>query len=162
MRKIFLCYRREDTGGYAGRLYDRLAAHFGAEHIFMDVDAIEPGEDFAKVIQAKVASSDVLLILIGKTWLTAQADNGRRRLDDPSDFVRLEIATGLARGVPLLPILVAGAAMPRLSDLPGDLSQVALRQAVEIRDAGFHRQVTEMLPVHCCPANLLALAGKTF
>jgi hypothetical protein len=145
MATIFLSYRREDTGGHAGRLYDRLATHFGAKHIFMDVDTIEPGQDFAKVIQEKVASSDVLLIVIGKNWLTAKADNGRRRLDDPSDFVRLEITTALDRGIMLLPVLVAGATMPRSDDLPEPLSQIAQRHAWEIRDTGFHRYVDQLL-----------------
>src|SRR6266849_6093060 len=89
---IFVCYRREDASGHAGRLFDRLNAHFGDEQIFMDIDHIEPGENFVQLIRKNVGSCEILLALIGQSWLTSQ-DEGGRRLDSPKDFVRLEIAS---------------------------------------------------------------------
>jgi hypothetical protein len=97
MSTIFISYRREDTAGYAISLHDRLAARFGAEHIFMDIDNIELGEDFVDVINEKISACDVLLVLIGRNWLTSQDESGRRRLDSPDDFVRLEVAAALER-----------------------------------------------------------------
>ena len=98
--------------GYAGRLYDRLAAHFGADHVFMDVQGIEPGVDFVDAIERALGSCEIMIVLIGKDWLTADSA-GRRRLDDPNDFVRVETATALARGIRVVPVLVEGAEMPR-------------------------------------------------
>src|SRR6266568_2992152 len=89
--RIFISYRREETAYPAGWLFDRLVAHFGKGQIFKDIDAIKPGDNFAEVIRSAVASCDVLLVLIGDRWLTIAGDDGRRRLDDPEDFVRLEI-----------------------------------------------------------------------
>src|SRR5438067_10074126 len=97
MKGIFISYRREDTAGYAGRLYDGLAAHFGSDRVFMDVQGIEPGVDFVEAIERALSSCEILIVLIGKDWLAADSA-GRRRLDDPADFVRLETASALARG----------------------------------------------------------------
>lgn len=108
MARIFLSYRREDSGGWAGRLYDRLSQHFGDEHVFMDVDTIELGLDLVEVIQQAVRSCDVLLALIGRQWLTVADAMGRPRLANPKDFVRLEIATALARNIRVIPVLVSG------------------------------------------------------
>src|SRR5205085_8407252 len=109
--KIFISYRRDDSAGHAGRLFDRLNEHFGHERLFMDVDHIEPGEDFVQVIEAAVASSAVLLAIIGRHWLTT-GDATARRLDNPNDFIRLEIATALARNIRVIPVLVQDASMP--------------------------------------------------
>src|SRR5437773_2664408 len=99
MLSIFISYRHEDSIAYAGRLYDRLIAHFGAEQVFMDIDTIEPGADFVEVIERTVGSCDVLLVIIGKRWLSATDEGGQPRLDSPEDFVRLEIATALERKI---------------------------------------------------------------
>jgi hypothetical protein len=112
MSRIFISYRRDDSAGYAGRLYDRLAAHFEPENVFMDIDAIEPGLDFVEVIEQAVGSCDVLIALIGKQWLAIKDGQGRRRLENPEDFVRLEIKTALDRNIRVIPALVGGAAMP--------------------------------------------------
>ena len=88
MAQVFISYRRQETSHLAGRLYDRLAERFGEDRVFMDVDSIEPGLDFSDAIQQAVGSSDVLLALIGRNWLTATDEAGRRRLDDPDDLVR--------------------------------------------------------------------------
>src|SRR5207247_2365741 len=105
-------YRREDASGHAGRLYDVLAAAFGADQVFIDVDTIEPGVDFVERIETSVASVDALVAVIGRDWLTAADAEGRRRLDNPEDFVRLEIASALSRNIRVIPVLVEGARMP--------------------------------------------------
>ena len=132
---IFISYRREDAAGYAGRLYDRLAAHFGDDHVFMDVEGIEAGADFVDAIERAVGACEILIVIIGNDWLAKDKD-GKRRLDDPSDFVRLETAAALKRGIRVVPVLVEGAAIPRADELPADLAKLARRQAVELN----HRQ----------------------
>ena len=131
MKGIFISYRREDSAGYAGRLYDRLAAHFGADRVFMDVEGIEPGVDFVDAIESAVASCEVLIVIIGNEWLAADAA-GKRRLDDPKDFVRIETAAALARGIRVVPVLVEDAAMPGADQLPANLAPLARRQALEL------------------------------
>jgi hypothetical protein len=95
MSGVFISYRREDSSGYAGRLFDILSLHFGRENTFMDLDAIRGGDNFAAVIEEKVSRCDVLLAVIGERWLTSTGENGIRRLDMAGDFVCLEIAKGL-------------------------------------------------------------------
>lgn len=129
---IFISYRREDSAGYAGRLYDRLAAHFGAERVFMDVEGIAPGTDFVDAIERAVTSCKVLIVLIGKEWTAIQDNSGRRRLDDPNDFIRLETSTALKRDIRVVPVLVEGALMPRADELPDELSGLSRRQAIEV------------------------------
>src|SRR5712672_363266 len=98
--KVFISYRREDSAGYAGRVHDRLAREFGRDLLFMDVDGIPLGRNFAKVLQEEVAKCSVLLAVIGREWLDARAEDGLRRLDSPNDFVRVEIAAALQRDIP--------------------------------------------------------------
>jgi TIR domain len=93
--KIFLSYRRDDSAGPAALLYDRLAAHFGHEQVFKDIDSLSPGANFPREIAIAVGSCDVLLAVIGKRWLMITNQHGVRRLDDPGDFVRLEIEAAL-------------------------------------------------------------------
>ena len=131
MHGIFISYRREDAAGYAGRLYDRLAAHFGAERVFMDVEEIEPGADFVDAIARAVGSCEVLIVIIGNEWLAVDSA-GHRRLDDPADFVRIETATALIRGIRVVPVLVDGAVVPRADQLPVQLVPLTRRQAVEL------------------------------
>jgi hypothetical protein len=131
MKGIFISYRREDAAGYAGRLYDRLAAHFGTDRVFMDVEGIEPGVDFVEALERAVGSCEVLIVIIGKDWL-AVGSAGKRRLDDPADFVRIETAAALARNIRVVPVLVDDAEMPRADQLPKDLASLARRQAVEL------------------------------
>ena len=148
MPGVFISYRREDSGGYTGRLFDILSAEIGRENTYMDLDTIEGGDDFASVINQKIGVADVLVAVIGDRWLTVQGADGKRRLDNPRDFVRLEIAEALQRGIRVIPVLVAGAAVPRAADLPVDLRPLCQRQAVEIRDSHFHqdaRQLTDIL-----------------
>jgi hypothetical protein len=135
MRAIFISYRREDAEGQAGRLFDDLVGLFGNDSVFMDVAGIEPGRDFRRAIDQQVASCGVLLALIGKDWLEVKNESGQRRLDDPMDFVRLETASALKRDIPVIPVLVRGADMPRPEDLPADLKDLAFRNAVELTHA---------------------------
>jgi hypothetical protein len=112
MPRLFLSYRREDTGGYAGRLGDGLSARFGRSQIFRDIDAIPPGVNFVKGTDDAIAACDYVLLLIGDNWLSAATKAGDRRLDDPDDFVRREIEAAIKGDVPIIPILVEGARMP--------------------------------------------------
>jgi formylglycine-generating enzyme required for sulfatase activity len=141
---IFICYRREDTGGHAGRLSDHLIAHFGDEQIFMDLDQIEPGEDFVQVIEEAVGACDILLALIGRNWLASHDETGRR-LDNPNDFVRLELGAALARGVSVIPVLVQGAQMPRPPDLSEDIRPLTRRQAFELSDRRWRHDVDQLV-----------------
>jgi len=134
---VFISYRRDDTAWPAARLYDLLAARLGRDRVFKDVDDIEPGQDFVARLNAAVADCDAVLVLIGRHWVTITDDSGRRRLDDPRDFVRLEVASALAGGKLVVPILVDGAEMPRAESLPPDLAPLTRRQAVEISPVNF-------------------------
>jgi hypothetical protein len=135
--RIFISYRRQETAWPAGRLYDVLVEHFPAEQVFKDVDSIEPGEDFVERITAAVSSCDVLLTLIGPDWLTITDEEGRRRLDNPGDYVRIEIETALKREIRVIPILVDPARMPHANQLPATLAPLARRNAVEINPLSF-------------------------
>src|SRR5215469_5649935 len=129
--RIFMSYRREDTAYSAAWLYDRLVRHFSGNQVFKDVDSIDLGDDFAEVITTAVESSEVLLALIGNRWLTATGRDGRRRLDDPNDFVRVEIEAALIRDVRVIPVLVEGARMPRADELPASLAKLPFGHALE-------------------------------
>src|SRR6476620_6767901 len=130
MGGIFISYRREDSELYAGRLRDALRSHFGANQVFRDRDSIAPGERFPRRVEWELSSCDVLLALIGPTWLTVKGGAGRRRLDNPNDLVRVEIATVLARGdeVLIIPVLIGSTSMPAADDLPKPLAALAERQ----------------------------------
>ncbi len=136
MPQIFLNYRRTDTAGHAGRLYDRLAERFGHDGIFMDIDAVQPGEDFVARIEDVVANSDLVVALIGREWLWVGRGFLRRgRLQGPSDFVRIELQVAFERGLHVIPVLVEGATMPTPAQLPGAIGALARRQAFELSDA---------------------------
>ena len=135
--KIFINYRRDDSIGMAGRLHDRLAQTFGRDKLFMDVDHIPVGVDFVAHLNSQLAGCDVILVVIGPNWLDAKDESGGRRLDNPDDFVAIEIAAALARDIQVIPVLVDGARMPKASELPDSLKPLARRQAVEVRHAHF-------------------------
>jgi len=145
MDGIFISYRRDDSAGYAGRLYDRLAGHFGAQRVFMDVEGIEPGVDFVTAIEEAVSSCRVLIVIIGDEWTQAKDAAGRRRLDDPNDFIRLETGTALQRGIRVVPVLVEGASMPHIDDLPDDLKSLTRRQAIEISHKQWESSTGELI-----------------
>ncbi len=146
MGGIFISYRREDSGPYAGRLRDTLSRHFGADQVFRDIDTIQPGERFPHVIEQEVSRCDALLAVIGPNWLTIGDTTGRRRLGNPNDYVRQEIAIALARpDVRVVPVLVGNATMPGAADLPGDLAALAECNAVRITDEGWEDQSARLI-----------------
>jgi diadenosine tetraphosphatase ApaH/serine/threonine PP2A family protein phosphatase len=144
MPSIFLSYRRTDAPGHAGRLYDRLVERFGAGNVFRDLDTLEPGADFVEMIEESVAKCDALVAVIGKDWL-ASAPDGKRRIDDPHDWVRLEIANALTRRIRVVPVLVHGGRMPVPEELPEDLRPLARRHAIALTEPAWPAQVTQLL-----------------
>ncbi len=145
MPSVFICYRREDSGAHAGRIYDHLAAHFAAHRVFMDIDTVDLGDDFVRAVEDRVSSCDALIAIIGDQWVNSTDSDGKRRLDDPNDFVRLEIATALRRGVRVIPVLVDGAAMPSAVDLPDNVAALVRRNALELNHVGFRHQIGRLI-----------------
>ena len=127
MPSIFLSYRRSDSSDITGRIYDRLSGHFGPEILFRDVQSIPLGIDFRTHIEKELSGCRVLVAVIGPTWLTVKDAKGNRRLHQPGDWVRLEIATALERDIPVIPLLVRDAALPKVGDLPECLQPLAYR-----------------------------------
>lgn len=170
MVRIFINYRRQDSEGYVGRLYDRLSAHFDPNDIFMDVTSISPGQDFAKAIEEAVSNCDVLLAIIGPQWLTMTDDAGERRLDAWNDFVRIEIETALKQEKLVIPVLVGRARMPAPADLPESILMLARRNSLELSHQNFARDVEQLVksiktarPANASfkkPANRTTLAEK--
>ena len=144
MAEIFLSYRRQDSQSATGRLADDLAAHFGDERVFRDHE-ITAGDDFVAAIRRSVESSTVVLVVVGPRWLAATDAGGRRRLDDPGDFVRLEIELALATRVAVVPVLVDGATMPEASALPPSIAAFARCQAVELSDKRWRFDVDTLI-----------------
>lgn len=147
MAKIFLSYRRDDSAGYTGRIFDHLSARFGSGRVFMDVDGIDAGENFPKVIEASIASCDTVVAVIGKRWDGVDDTHGFRRIDDPADYVRRELAVAMQMGVDLVPVLVGGAELPGKRDLPEDLGDMTLRNALEIDDRAFLAGMDRLIAV---------------
>jgi TIR domain len=143
--RIFISYRRRDARDLAGRISDSLITHFGEDDIFMDIDAIEPGLDFASEITKAVASCDILLAVIGPRWLTITDSAGRRRLDNPADFVRLEIETALQGETRVIPVLDDDATLPRKDELPDSLTGLVERQAIQIRFDRYHDDIGRLI-----------------
>jgi uncharacterized RDD family membrane protein YckC len=142
---IFISYRREETAGQAGRLYDRLSGRFGPGRVFMDVDSIAIGVDFTTAITEAVSGCDILLALIGREWLSITDAGGRRRIDDPDDFVRVEIEAALQRDIRVVPVLVEGAVLPQAADLPPSLRLLVRRQALMLSHVGFGSEVSRLI-----------------
>lgn len=142
--RIFISYRRENSAGHTGRIYDRLAREFGESALFMDVDSIPLGSDFVKVLQREVSSCDVLLAIIDRYWVDAQDKYGRRRLDDSNDFVRVEISAALERDIPVIPVLVDGAAIPDRDSLPEDLKDLSRRNGLQVSHESFHADIEKL------------------
>jgi hypothetical protein len=145
MGSVFISYRRDDSAGYAGRLYDALSARFGRKFVFIDIDSIQAGEDFVEVVEKRIVSCSVVIVLIGKAWLSATDDRGVRRLDQPNDFVRLEVASALRQNKEVIPVLVGGARMPLPDDLPQPLAPLAHRNAVEVFDQLFRESTLHLI-----------------
>jgi formylglycine-generating enzyme required for sulfatase activity len=149
--KIFISYRRTDALHPAGRIRDRILGAYGDAEVFMDIDSIPLGQNFITVLQNKVAECDVLIAVIGASWLTVQDQAGQRRLDNSNDVVRVEVATALKRGIPVIPVLLDGTSYPTLTQLPDDLRELALRHGLEIHgtsfDAGMAKLISELEPI---------------
>lgn len=143
--RVFISYRRQDAPAHAGRLYDRLAEQFGADKVFMDVDAIRPGAVFTTSIEQALNGCDVFLAVIGRSWLTIADQDGTRRLHQPDDYVRRELEAALGRDIPVVPLLVEDAAMPVAIDLPASIAGLALRQAFELSDRRWGADVELLL-----------------
>jgi hypothetical protein len=132
--RVFISYRRDDAAGYAGRLEEALERRFGSGSVFRDVLDIPPGADFADAIRARLAAAQAVVVLIGPRWAGGD-EPGARRIDDPEDFVRLEVALALDSGVPVLPVLLPGATLPAEAALPLPLQPLLRRQALGLSDA---------------------------
>ena len=145
MGKIFISYRRDDTAGYTGRIYDRLVQKYGKNSLFMDVDTIPPGVNFKRYIDGYVASTSIMLVMIGKLWANISDSHGNRRLNNPQDFVRIEIASALERGIPVIPVLVRGAQMPNPNELPSDLKDLIWQNAIAVDDRNFHHDMDDLI-----------------
>jgi TIR domain-containing protein len=145
MPAIFISYRRDDSAGYAGRVYDRLCAHFGSQQVFMDVDGIKLGDDFVRVLAETEKRCSALLVVIGRSWLTIASATGTARLFDPQDFVRREIAAAFEANIQLCPVLVGGAGMPPAEQLPEALAPLARVQAMVLHDTSFQRDVDQLI-----------------
>jgi hypothetical protein len=143
--KVFISYRRDDSAGYAGRIRDRLLPEVGRDRLFVDVAGIRLGADFAKVLGDKVAACDMLLALIGPRWIDARDKDANRRVDSTDDFVRIEIATALQRAIPVIPILLGGAPIPRAQELPTDLEGLVRCNGLDVRDASFDNDMDRLI-----------------
>jgi hypothetical protein len=140
-RAIFISYRRDDSEGEAGRLYDDLVRTYGDSSVFMDVAGIDPGSDFRKAIDDNVATCGVFLAVIGPHWATIANEAGKRRLDDANDFVRLEVASALAKNIAVIPVLVHEARMPGPDQMPDAIKDLAYRNSVELTHARWNSDV---------------------
>jgi hypothetical protein len=143
--RAFVSYRRGDTAAYAGRLHDTLVERLDPANVFMDVDAIDLGSDFRTAIDGAISSADVVIVLIGRSWLTATDADGQRRLDDPDDVLRLELEAALAHDRVVIPVCVQGAEIPLAEDLPATLVPLATRQGIELRDGAWRDDVERLL-----------------
>ena len=147
MSSIFISYRRTGTSGYCGLLQDGLRDHFGRDRVFRDIDSIRPGSDFADVVENAVSEAGVVLALIGSNWLDARNEAGGRRLDEPDDFVRLEIESALKHRIVVVPVLVEGARMPSPGELPPSISRLGRSQAIALSDERWEYDVGRLVAV---------------
>jgi uncharacterized membrane protein HdeD (DUF308 family) len=143
--RVFISYRHDDSAGHAGRVCDLLRQELGSDLLFMDVDAIRLGVNFVKVLGEEVAKCDVLLAIMGAGWLDARDEDGHRRLDNPHDFIRVEIAAALKRDIPVIPIVLEGTRVPRVDQLPDDLRDLAVRNALAVHHASFHSDMARLI-----------------
>jgi hypothetical protein len=147
MPRIFISYRRSDSSMFTGRIHDQLKASFGANTVFRDMYNIPAGSDFRSVINKAIAGTDVCLVIIGPHWLARTGAQGQRRLDDPNDFVRIEVEAALKNPrTRVIPVLVDNAAMPTAEELPASLAELAYRNAVQVRsDPDFPRDIENLI-----------------
>jgi hypothetical protein len=132
MPQIFISYRRKDNPYAVGLIYDALRKEYGSDSVFIDIDNIPLGQDFEAVLNERLNNTDLVLVVVGDKWLERDED-GRLRLEDPTDFVRVEIEASLRRGIPVIPLLVGDAHVPKAVDLPGALAEFSMRNATPMR-----------------------------
>ncbi len=144
---IFICYRREETAANARLLYARLSEYFGKNCVFMDVEAITIGTDFTRAVREAVSRCNVILVLIGRDWSTITDSKGKRRIDNPDDWIRVEIETALQRDITVVPVLIDGAVLPQADDLPSSLQPLIQRQALELRHTQFKSDSQRLMKV---------------
>lgn len=157
---VFICYRREDLAASARLIYDRLTKKLARDSVFLDVDNTPPGLDFVDILSERVGKCDALVAVIGKNWLSSVDPSGRRRLDDPTDFVRVEIEAALAREIRVIPVLVDGAAMPRVEDLPDSMKTLTRRQGVEISHTRFGSDIERLTRALSSPSARRGLRNR--
>ena len=146
MSKILISYRREDSADVTGRIYDRLIQQFDRETVFKDVDSIPLGVDFRIYLDEQVAKCEVFLAVIGRDWMKSMGSTGKTRLDDPRDFVRIEIESALKRQIPVIPVLVSGATIPPAKRLPLSIQDLSYRNGIAVRaDSDFHRDMDRLI-----------------
>ena len=146
LNNIFLSYRRSDSADVTGRIYDKLIQTFAKKQIFKDVDSIPLGVDFRQHLNKKVGECNVLIAIIGAQWIEPNVPKGQKRIDDEKDFVRIEIESALQRKIPVIPVLVRGAQMPAVEDLPESLIELAFRNGIPVRpDPDFHRDMERLI-----------------
>jgi hypothetical protein len=136
-KKVFISYRREDAGPAAGRLYDRFCILLGKRNVFLDVGTLNPGENYQAKIKSEIEKSDAVLVLIGNKWLNAEPGGHQPRLWNAGDLVRAEIREGLQRSTLLIPLLADGAQMPASEQLPDDIREIVMRNALPLRHESF-------------------------
>jgi len=141
---IFINYRKDDSNWNALALYNELQKYFDKSRLFKDFNAIQPGDDFVLSIEQALSKCDVLLVVIGRQWLQVRNSNNIRRLDDPDDYVRIEIATALERGIQVIPVLFDNTPIPAPQQLPDNLKALSRRQAIEINPNGFEDAVKRL------------------
>ena len=144
MSKIFISYRRTDSAGYAQTVYARLSQHFSKDRVFMDVDTIGPGADFERVIETAISDCAVMIVLIGKRWMEGDS-SGTQRLNNPKDYVRMELSAALQRDIRVIPVLVDGMNMPPEEVLPPSLQPITRRNALEISNTRFDFDVDRLI-----------------
>lgn len=144
-RKVFVCYRRQDTQDAAGRLYDDLAGRYGKEAVFFDIDSIPLGVNFKTYIETQLHDCVAMLVVIGRQWATLADETATRRLDDPADPVRIEVEAALGQQVPLIPLLVQEAVMPRAGDLPETIRELAFHQGMRLVPEFWHAGLQRLL-----------------
>jgi len=146
MNKILISYRRDDSPDATGRIYDRLATQFGKEVVFRDVDSIPLGVDFRMYLEDQVSNCSIFLAIIGKEWVKKRGSKKKSHLNDPKDFVRIEVECALKHQIPVIPLLVRGASIPKAESLPAGMKDLAFRHGILVRsDPDFHNDMDRLI-----------------
>ena len=146
LNQVFICYRRENSSWVAGRIYDRLSQKFGRDVIFKDIDSIPLGINFKQHIESVVQQCSVVLVIVYHRWMGESAESGKSRIDDPNDFVRIEIESALSREIPIIPLFIEDAVIPSENDLPETMKGLVARHGMKVNnDPYFHRDMDRLI-----------------